>query len=118
MSVERKIKQGARRRASRVRAKLKKITALPRVSVFRSLQHIYAQLIDDAAHQTLLSCSSFELDTLSGDKKAVAHAVGIELAKRAQSKGIVEVVLDRGSYLYHGRVKALADGLREGGLKL
>jgi large subunit ribosomal protein L18 len=117
MSIERKIKQRADKRAFRVRSKLKQVTALPRVSVFRSLQHIYAQLIDDATHSTMLSCSSAEIDA-SGDKTAVAKAVGTELAKRAHKKGIKEVVFDRGSYLYHGRVKALAEGLREGGLQV
>jgi large subunit ribosomal protein L18 len=89
----------------------------PRISVFRSLKHIYAQLIDDSQHKTLASCSSFDVET-KGDKKAVARSVGVELAARAKSKGVEQAVLDRGGFLYHGRVKALAEGLREGGLKI
>ncbi len=89
-----------------------------RVSVFRSLRHIYAQVIDDSIGKTLVSCSSLDLENLSGDKKAIAQAIGFELAKRAQNKGITTAVFDRGSFLYHGRVKALAEGLRDGGLKI
>lgn len=120
MSIARKIKQRATRRALRVRNHIKQTTTpRTRISVFRSLQHIYAQVIDDVAGTTLVSCSSLELKKLEGDKKAIARSVGIELAGRAKDKGIVDgVVFDRGSYLYHGRVKALADGLREGGLKI
>ncbi len=91
---------------------------LPRVSVFKSLNHIYAQLIDDAKHATLASCSTLELTKLKGDKKAQAHAIGLELAKRAQGLGVKEVIFDRGHFLYHGRLKSLAEGLREGGLKV
>ena len=116
MSVKRKIKARAKRRVSRVRSRLTVGGALPRISVFRSLRYIYAQVIDDAAQKTLASCSSLELKDLTGDKKTIAHSVGLELAKRAQEKGITSVVFDRGRCLYHGRVKALADGLREGGL--
>lgn len=116
MSLESKSKARCKRRVMRVRSKLS--NSLPRVSVFRSLNHIYAQVIDDQAQATLLSCSSLELDKLSGDKKAIAFGVGKELAKRAQAKGIQAAVFDRGGFLYHGRVKALADGLREGGLKI
>lgn len=115
MSLKRKIAQRAQRRALRVRAKLRN-TGNPRVSVFRSNRYIYAQVIDDAVHNTVASCSSLELEGLKGDKKAIAAAVGRELAKRALAVKVTKVVFDRGSYLYHGRVKALADGLREGGL--
>lgn len=119
MSIARKIKQRATRRALRVRNHIRQsIEPKPRVSVFRSLNHIYAQVIDDVAGKTLVSCSSLELDKLKGDKKAKAHSVGVELAKRAKEKGIADAVFDRGSFLYHGRIKALADGLREGGLKI
>ena len=98
MSVEKRLKVRAQRRALRVRSGIKRNSTLPRVSVFRSLKYIYAQLIDDAAHTTLVSCSSLELkDAVSGDKKAIAQSVGRELAKRAQSKGISAAVLDRGS---------------------
>lgn len=115
MSLKRKVAQGAQRRALRVRKKFKD-SALPRISVFRSLRHMYAQIIDDKVQQTLVSCSSLELEGLSGDKKAIAHAVGLELAKRALSNKIESAVFDRGRFLYHGRVKALAEGIREGGL--
>lgn len=117
MSLKRKIAQRAFRRASRVRARMKN-SSLPRVSVFRSLKHIYAQVIDDTAQKTMASCSSLELEGLKGDKKAVAHAVGLELAKRAAGQSVTKVVFDRGSFLYHGRVKALAEGLREGGMSI
>ena len=116
MSGLRKLRDRAKRRSLRVRRKFS--GDLPRVSVHRSLNNIYAQIIDDNAHATLVSCSSLELKTAKGDKKAVANAVGKELAKKAQEKGIKSVVFDRGSFLYHGRVKALAEGLREGGLKV
>lgn len=118
MANNRRIKQRARRRVLRVRAGIKSTATRPRVSVFRSLNHVYAQLIDDGAGVTLTSCSSAELKNIDGDKKVVAHAIGKELAVRAQEKGITAAVFDRGAYLYHGRVKALAEGLREGGLKI
>ncbi len=118
MSVQKKIIKKAERRACRTRAKIKACSNLLRVSVFRSLNHIYAQIIDDVAGKTISSCSSLGMKTIAGDKKAVAHAVGIELAKRAQEKGVTAAVFDRGSFLYHGRVKALAEGLREGGLNI
>lgn len=119
MSVERKVKKQKQRRAFRVRNGIKRHSTLLRISVFKSSQYIYAQLIDDNAQKTVASCSSLELKkVISGDKKAAAHHVGIELAKRAQGLGIQAAVFDRGSFLYHGRVKALAEGLREGGLKI
>ncbi len=118
MSLQKQKQIGTKRRALRVRERIKRVSSLPRVSVFRSLNHIYAQLIDDAAQKTLASCSSRDLSKVSGDKKAVARSVGIELAARAKKEGIEAAVFDRGSFLYHGRVKSLADGLREGGLKI
>jgi large subunit ribosomal protein L18 len=94
----------------------------PRLNVFRSLEHIYAQVIDDEAGQTLVSASTVDkalAQELSGKKKREQAAlVGKIVAQRALDAGITEVVFDRGGYLYHGRVKALADGAREGGLKL
>ena len=75
-------------------------------------------MIDDAKQATLASCSTLELKKLKGDKKAQAHAVGLELAKRVKGLGVKEVVFDRGHFLYHGRFKSLAEGLREGGLKV
>lgn len=117
MSLLRKNKQRAQRRTERVRAKLKHNLSLPRVSVFRSLNHIYVQLIDDLKQHTLASCSSKEI-LVKGDKKDKARAVGLELAKRAQQQGVNQAKLDRGGLLYHGRVKALTEGLREGGLNI
>lgn len=118
MSVLQKIKQRKSRRAVRVRASIRERSSLPRVSIHRTLNQIYAQIIDDAAHATMVSFSSLELKDGSGDKKTIAHAVGKELARRAKEKGIASAVFDRGSFLYHGRIKALADGLREGGLTI
>jgi large subunit ribosomal protein L18 len=117
VSLIRKLQVRKEKRKLRVRSRLKGST-LPRVSVFKSLNHIYAQLIDDAKQSTIASCSTVEITKLKGDKKAQAHAVGIELAKRAQGLGVKEVVFDRGHFLYHGRLKSLAEGLREGGLKV
>ena len=113
---------GAARRQKRVRAALKKVAGgRPRLSVFRSSQHIYAQVIDDGAGRTLAAASSLEKD-LRGDlktgaDKAAAAKVGQLLAERAKAAGVDKVVFDRGAYIYHGRVKALADAAREGGLK-
>lgn len=92
---------------------------MPRLSVYRSNKEIYAQVIDDTAGHTLVSASSREpqIAGLKDNKTAKSKVVGTELAKRAQEAGISQVVFDRGGYLYHGRVKALADGAREGGLK-
>jgi large subunit ribosomal protein L18 len=117
VSLRRKIAQRRKRREQRVRQNVKN-TDLLRISIFRSANHIYGQLIDDKEHRTLASCSTLELKGLVGDKKAVAHAVGLELAKRTLEKGASRASFDRGSFLYHGRVKAFAEGLREGGLQI
>lgn len=117
MAVNRKIKAGQTRRELRTRSKVKRNISVPRVSVFRSLSNIYAQLIDDSSQKTVASCSSLEIKT-KGDKKAVAHAVGVELAKRAKAAGVEKAVFDRGRFLYHGRIQALAEGLREGKLQI
>lgn len=117
MAIHKKDRIRAARRELRVRGKLKRFGMPPRVSVFRSLKHIYAQIIDDMNQNTIVSCSSLEMGNVKGDKKAVAHAIGVELAKRAKEKGVDAVVFDRGNHRYHGRVKALADGLREGTMK-
>jgi len=117
MATSKKDRITAARRVMRVRAKVKRYGMPPRVSVFRSLKHIHAQIIDDMNRQTIASCSSLELSDVKGDKSAVAHAIGLELAKRAKAKGVDAVVFDRGRFKFHGRVKALADGLREGTLK-
>ena len=108
------------RRRSRVRRGLRrKSTGRPRLSVFRSNKHIYAQVIDDTAGVTVAAASSLDKDlrqTGKGSDKEAASAVGKLVAERAVAKGVNEVVFDRGPYLYHGRVKALADAAREGGL--
>jgi large subunit ribosomal protein L18 len=117
MALYKKDRITAARRVLRVRAKVKRYGSPPRVSVFRSLKHIYAQIIDDMNQNTVVSCSSLEMDNVKGDKTEVAHAIGLELAKRAKAKGVDSVVFDRGRFKFHGRVKALADGLREGALK-
>lgn len=117
MATTKKDRITAARRVLRVRAKVKRYGMPPRVSVFRSLKHMYAQIIDDMTQHTVASCSSLEVDGLKGDKTAVARAIGLELAKRAKEKGVDAVVFDRGRFKFHGRVKALADGLREGTLK-
>lgn len=116
MSIARKIKYRIKRRELRVRKRFS--DDKPRVSVFRSLSNVYAQIIDDKTQKTLVSESSLNIKAEKKNKTEVAHQVGIELAKKALNKGIKEVVFDRGSFLYHGRVKALAEGLREGGIKL
>lgn len=116
MSLETKIKKRTQRRKLRVRAKLN--STFPRVSVFRSLKHIYAQIIDDRSQKTVMSCSSFDVKDVKGDKKAIAFAIGRELAQKAVSQGINQAVFDRGQFLYHGRIKSLAEGLREGGLNI
>ena len=110
------------RRKGRVRRALKRAAyGRPRLSVFRSSKHIYAQVIDDAKGETVVSASSMEKDVRSGGKTGAnidaAKAVGERLAVRAKEKGVKEVVFDRGAYLYHGRVKALAEAAREGGLE-
>ena len=105
------------RRARRVRSRLKKLGAgRPRLSVHRSAKNIYAQVIDDARGVTLAHASTLEEKGQKGADKEAAAKVGALIAKRALDKGVKEVVFDRGSYLYHGRVKALADAAREAGL--
>lgn len=100
-----------------IRNKISGSASIPRLSVFRSNTGIYAQLIDDLKGFTLVSASSSELGTATGTKVELSKVVGQKLAEKALAKGINQVVFDRGGYLYHGRVKALADGAREGGLK-
>ena len=106
----------------RIRRKVAGSTARPRLAVFRSVKHIYAQVIDDSVGHTLAAASSNEKsdaksEVKSGGNVAGAKAVGKLLAERAKEKGVKSVVFDRGGYLYHGRVKALADAAREGGLE-
>src|SRR5690242_16257037 len=100
MSLLRKNQQRTQRRTLRVRNQVRDVAAQPRVSVFRSLNHMYAQVIDDNTHKTVASSSTQELKT-KGDKKAGAKAVGIALAKKAKAAGIDAVCFDRGSYRYH-----------------
>jgi large subunit ribosomal protein L18 len=104
----------AARRAHRVRVRLRGSADIPRLTVKRSLNHIYAQLVDDAAGKTLAAASDKGLK--AGKPVEVAKAVGLELARKAKASGISAAVFDRGQYRYHGRVAALADGAREGGL--
>ena len=103
----------------RVRNKIQGTAERPRLAVFRSEKNIYAQLIDDVAGVTLASASTIDKDFESkvGSNKEAAKVVGSLVAKKALEKGIEEVVFDRGGYIYHGRVKELADGAREAGLK-
>ena len=106
------------KRHARVRGKISGTAQRPRLSVFRSENHIYAQIIDDVAGNTLVSASSVEKGFEgNGGNVEAAKKVGAMVAERALKKGIEEVVFDRGGYIYHGRVQALADGAREGGLK-
>lgn len=105
-------------RHKRVRGKIHGTAECPRLNVFRSLKHIYAQLIDDDKGVTLASASTAEkaFEEYGGNVEA-AKKVGLTLAQRAAEKNIVECVFDRGGYIYHGRVQSLAEGAREGGLK-
>ena len=110
-----------RRRRQRTRFQLRQVgKGRARLSVFRSSRHIYAQVIDDAAGRTLAAASSLDAgikgDLKTGADKAAASAVGKLLAERAKAAGVAQVVFDRGAYMYHGRIKALADAAREGGL--
>jgi large subunit ribosomal protein L18 len=99
----------------RIRRKLAGTEQRPRLNVYRSLNHIYAQVIDDQSGQTIVSASSIKLKT--GGNVAAAKEIGKVVAEKAVEKGIKKVVFDRGGYLYHGRIKALADAAREAGLE-
>ncbi len=104
----------------RIRKKLQGTSQRPRLNVYRSLNHIYAQVIDDMSGQTLVSASTAEgkiEDRRTGGNVAAAKSVGKTIAERAKAKGVTKVVFDRGGYIYHGRVKALADAAREAGLQ-
>jgi large subunit ribosomal protein L18 len=105
------------RRHRRVRGKITGTTERPRLAVFRSNRGIFAQLVDDSSGRTLAGASWIGLKDFKGDKSAQAKEVGKQVASAAKQAGIETVVFDRGGYLYHGRVKALAEGAREGGLK-
>lgn len=110
------------RRQARIRKKIKGTPEQPRLSVFRSAKHVYAQVIDDVTGATLATASSVEKDFKAQakfeSKKAAAEYVGKVIAQRALDKGIKKVVFDRNGFLYHGRVKAISDGAREAGLEL
>lgn len=110
-------KENRIKRHKRVRGKISGTASCPRLNVFRSSKHIYAQLIDDEAGVTLCSASTLEkgFEGFGGNAEA-AKKVGEKLAEKAKEKGIVDVVFDRSGYVYHGRVAALAEGAREGGL--
>jgi len=120
--AKKRIFQARRRRKLRVRRKLHGSAERPRLSVNRSLKSIYAQLVDDEKGQTLTEASSLSPElkkSLKGkeSKLEIGKQVGLLLAQRASEKGIKKIVFDRGCYLYHGRIKALAEGAREGGLE-
>ena len=121
MAAEANSRQARRIRHQRVRRKVAGRTDRPRLCVFRSLNHIYAQVIDDQQGQTLATASTIEGElrtTISGKSKSeAAQLVGQLVAERARSKGISQVVFDRGGYRYHGRVKALAEAARRAGLE-
>jgi large subunit ribosomal protein L18 len=109
------------KRIKRIRKKISGTSDCPRLRVFRSAKHIYGQLIDDVAGQTLVAASTLDKDLQGSDKeggkKALAQKVGLALAEKAKQQGIKKAVFDRGGFLYHGRIKSLSDGAREGGLK-
>jgi len=109
---------GRKRRHERVREKVRGTAARPRLAVYRSITHIYGQLIDDDAQKTLAAASSLETKDQKQKKSERAKAVGQSLGERAKQAGVNEVVFDRGGYQYHGRVKALADGVRAAGVKV
>jgi large subunit ribosomal protein L18 len=105
------------KRHDRIRLRLRGDADRPRLAVFRSLKHISAQVIDDAAGKTLVAATSLEKSLKAGPKSAEAAAVGKLLAQRAKAAGVTKVVFDRAGYRYHGRIKSLADAAREAGLE-
>jgi len=114
------VRAARHRRHVRIRKRLRGTTARPRLSVFRSLNQIYAQIIDDTSGRTIVAASSRDAAlkaASAGPKTDRAKAVGTAIAERAKAAGISQVVFDRGGYLYHGRVQALADAAREAGLE-
>jgi large subunit ribosomal protein L18 len=118
--MKRMVDKDARRRRihTRIRARVKGTAERPRLAVFRSLKHIYVQVIDDRAGRTIASASSAEKNApVRGANTAGAKAIGKLVAERAQAHGIKQVVFDRGGFLYHGRIKALAEAAREAGLE-
>lgn len=109
------------KRIKRIRKKISGTVDCPRLRVFKSAKHIYGQIIDDAAGHTLVAASTLDKDLQGADKeggkKGLAQKVGLALAEKAKKQGIEKVVFDRGGFLYHGRIKSLSDGAREGGLQ-
>ena len=122
MDANKRKSQQRRRRHRRVRKKVFGLAERPRMCVFRSSKHIYVQLVDDAQGRTLASASSIKLGDIKADdklgrKSAAARQVGERIAEAAKQHGIQKVIFDRGGYRYHGRIAALAEGARSGGLK-
>jgi large subunit ribosomal protein L18 len=117
MIPQRKRNEIRQRVHTRIRRKMVGTTVRPRLNIYRSLNHIYAQVIDDSQGVTLVSASTVAAKAKTGGNVAAAKEIGKLIAERAKEKGIKKVVFDRGGYLYHGRVKALADAAREAGLE-
>ena len=117
MIPQRKRNEIRQRVHDRIRAKMQGTTERPRLNVYRSLNHIYVQVIDDSQGVTLVSASTVSSKIKTGGNVAAAKEIGKLVAERAKEKGIKKVVFDRGGYLYHGRIKALADAAREAGLE-
>jgi large subunit ribosomal protein L18 len=117
MIPQRKRNEIRQRVHTRVRRRLAGTTERPRLNVYRSLNHIYAQVIDDVQGVTLISASTVAAKAKTGGNVAAAKEIGKLIAERAKEKGISQVVFDRGGYLYHGRIKALADAARAAGLE-
>jgi large subunit ribosomal protein L18 len=116
---QKKLQINRARRAQRVHYKIQMTAGgKPRVAVFRSLNQIYVQVVDDATGKTIASSSTLVIKNNQVDKTAAARLVGIDLAEKAKQAGITEVCFDRGRFLYHGRVKSVVEGLREGGLQV
>ena len=116
-STAKATRQRRERRHRSIRKRIQGTASRPRLNVFRSSAHIYIQIIDDERGETLVAASSLDAPARQGAKTERAGAVGRLAAERARAKGITSVVFDRGGYLYHGRVKAAADGARAGGLE-
>ncbi len=107
------------KRVKRIRKNLSGTAQRPRMRVYKSSKHIYCQIIDDVAGHTIVSTSTLDKDVQAGDangKTEQARQVGLKIAEKAKGQGVEKVIFDRGGYIYHGRVKALSDGAREGGL--
>ena len=117
MGLREKIKSQRERRKKSIRIKIEGTSKRPRLTVYKSLKYISAQIVDDSKGITLASASSQEKDMKSGKNVDVAKEIGKILASRAKDKNISEVVFDRNGYIYHGKVKSLAEGARESGLK-